>query len=202
MVTAFIEKHLRNTKEWQEAEQAARIELQERREQLVAEITPIRAQLSKGAPARGQRIQDAQAEVAKAIEALTLAQREQSHVHGEARSEVLRAEGEIARREQELRATCPEAVRSFIAEVNTQHEFFRSSSSNWPYKELGYSQNNVSRTGSAPDQGKMDAIHGAYRNARIEAEGLFLSDDPNIEGAVEGLRKGLKATLAQIRQET
>ena len=202
MVTQFIERYIKGTPLWQEAEQAAKAGLQEHREQLVAELEHIRTRLLEGAPARTKRIQDAQAEVAKAIEALTLAQREQSRVHGEVRSEVIRAEQAIGQKELELRQTCPEAVRNFIDSVGAQHDFFRSSSSNWPYKTSEYRQNDELRPGSFPDQEKMNAIQQAYRDARIEAEGLLLSDSPELEGDVEDLRRGLQAKLAQIRGAT
>lgn len=182
-------------------EAEANAELQERRSKLVEEITHIRAQLSDGYSNRTQRIQDANAEVAKAMEGLTQAQREQSRIYGEVRSEVIRAEQEISQREPELRRSCPEAVGNFIDEVDAQHHSFRSNRSTWPTKIYKYRQNNDLRAESFPDQEKMTAIHQAYRDARIATESLLVSDG-DIERNVEDLSRGLQVQLAQIRQGT
>ena len=184
MVTQFVEKFIRNSKEWKEAEQAARDELQGRREQLISEIKAIRENAGEIAPANTERLEKAGEAVKDAIVALKAAQLEHAGVSREIRGATLMAQSQIASKEQELRDNCPVAVGNFIAEVGAQQDSFRSSSSNWPYTEIQYWSNNQLRPASVPDKDRMDLIHQAYRDARIEAEALFLSDSPDIEGDV------------------
>ena len=202
MVTKIIEHFIKETPAWKEAEQAARAEIQERREQLVAELKDIHSKSEERAASSPPLLAKAAEAVQEAFEALKVAEQERLRISSEVRGAALAAKSEVEARERELRDTCPGVVGELLAEITAAHDSFQSHGWHSLQTQIEFTQNGQIHRASAPDQERIAGVKKIYRDILAQANDLFFSDDPDLNGAVENLRRGLQAKLAQIRQGT
>jgi hypothetical protein len=193
MVTSFIEHHIKGTKLWKEAEQAARAEVQAERERLVGEIEAIRRTEEANVPLRAEKLAKARSAIQKAERALAEAQRAYQASRAEDHGARSTATTRISQMEQQLRQTAPEAINAFIQETYDLLDHTRATYRPTKPGRL-VNDSGQERVQNFPNQeaftGRINAIQGAIG----EAETLKLSADLDIEHRLGELRRNLEAT--------